>query len=283
MNAIELGPLVLSGERSAILLGVLVFMIGASWLASRISPRFNPWSTTVALGGIAVARLAHVVGHWDYFRDEPWRALAVWQGGFDWFWVLPVVIAASVVLLRDRRLIAWAAAPAAASAMVWGLTHHLASKTEPLPPPPLTLAALSGPLVDLAAPADRPTVINLWATWCAPCRREMPALEAAAARHPEVRFLFVNQGEPPATAERFLATEKLALDHVLFDRSQAVARHYGTVGIPVTLFLHADGRLARVHTGEIAPEQIDAAIRRLEHGSLAARGGTGTTPAPAAS
>jgi thiol-disulfide isomerase/thioredoxin len=264
MNAIELGPVVLSGERFAILLGVLVFMVGSGWLASRISPRLNPWSTTVALGGIAVARLAYVAGHWDYFRDDPLRALAVWQGGFNWLWVLPVVVVASITLLRDRRLMAWAAAPVAVSALVWGVAHHLSSRTEPLPPPPLALAALSGPSVDLAAPAGRPTVINLWATWCAPCRREMPALAEAAARRPDVRFLFVNQGESPETAARFLAAEQLKLEHVLFDRTQAVARHYGTVGIPVTLFLHADGRLAKAHMGEIAPEQIDAEISRLE-------------------
>ena len=283
MNAIELGPVVLSGERFAILLGVLVFMVGSGWLASRISPRFNPWSTTVALGGIAAARLAHVVGHWDYFRDDPLRALAVWQGGFDWLWVLPVVVVASIVFLRDRRLTAWATAPVVASALVWGVAHQLSVRTEPLPPPPLTLAALSGPSVNLAAPAGRPTVINLWATWCAPCRREMPALDAAAARHPDVRFLFVNQGEAPETAGRFLAAEQLGLEHVLFDRSQAVARHYGTVGIPVTLFLHADGRLAMAHMGEIAPEQIDAGIRRLERTPPPPGHGAGTTHPPAAS
>ncbi len=283
MNAIELGPLVLSGERFAILLGVLVFMVGSGWLASRISPRFNPWSTTVALGGVAAARLAHVVGHWDYFRDDPLRALAVWQGGFDWLWVLPVVVVASLIFLRERRLMAWAVAPVAVSALVWSAAHHVSSRTEPLPPPPLTLAALSGAPVDLAAPVGQPTVINLWATWCAPCRREMPALDAAARRHRDVRFLFVNQGEAPETADRFLASEGLALEHVLLDRGQAVAQHYGTVGIPVTLFLHADGRLARAHMGEIAPEQIDTEIRRLERAPPIARGGAGTTRSPAAS
>ena len=264
MNAIELGPIVLSGERFSILLGMLVFMLASGWLAVRISPRFNPWSTTVALGGLVIARLAHVIDHWDYFHADPLRAFAVWQGGFDWPWVLLVVIVASMVFLRDRRLMAWAVAPTAAAALVWNVAYQLASATEALPPPPLTLAALSGPLVDLAAPVDQPTVINLLATWCPPCRREMSALAQAEARHRDVRFLFVNQGEGAENASRFLATEGLRLKHVLFDDTMAVPRHYGTAGIPVTLFLHADGRLAKAHMGEIAPEQIDAEIRRLE-------------------
>jgi hypothetical protein len=50
---------------------------------------------------------------------------------------------------------------------------------------------------------------------------------------------------------------------VLFDEAMAVPRHYGTAGIPVTLFLHADGRLAKAHMGEIAPEQIATEIARL--------------------
>lgn len=264
MNAIELGPLVLSGERFAILLGVFVFMIGSGWLASRVSPRFNVWSTAVVVGGLVIARLAHVITHWEFFSGDPWRAFAVWQGGFVWPWTLLVVVVASVLLLRDRRLIVWAVAPVAAAAMVWNVGYQLSSQTEALPPAPLTLASLSGSSVDMAQVVDRPTVINVWATWCPPCRREMPALAQAEAAHPDVRFLFVNQGEGPDTVRRFLAAENLQLEHVLFDEAMALPRHYGTAGIPVTLFLHADGSLAKAHMGEIAPEQIDAEIRRLD-------------------
>lgn len=264
MNTIALGPLVLSGERFAILAGVFVFLIGTGLLASRVSPRFNLWSTVVVLGGLAVARLAHVIGQWSYFSDDPLRALAVWQGGFNWLWVLPVVALSLLVLLRTRRERVWAIAPLAAATLAWTTAHQLASATEPLPPPPLTLAALNGPPIDLATNDGRPTVINLWATWCAPCRREMPALAQAERDHPEVRFLLVNQGEGESGVRAFLEREGLSFDHLLLDPAMATQRHYRTVGIPVTLFLHADGRLAKAHTGEIAPERIAAEIARLE-------------------
>ena len=91
----------------------------------------------------------------------------------------------------------------------------------------------------------------------------MPALAQAEKAHPNVRFLFVNQGEGEAGVRAFLQSQGLALDHVLFDEAMAVPRHYGTAGIPVTLFLHADGRLAKAHMGEIAPEQIATEIARL--------------------
>ncbi len=263
MNAIELGPLVLSGERFAIILGVAVFLLGSSLLASRVSPRFNAWSTVAVLAGLAAARLAHVVAHWSYFADDPLRALAVWQGGFIWVWALPPVAVATVVMLRERRLMLWAAAPVIASALAWVATERLTSGAEPVAAPSMTLARLEGGAVNLAAVDGRPTVINLWATWCPPCRREMPALARAQDAHPDVRFLFVNQGEGQAQVSRWLEGAGLEVDNVLLDRAMTVPRHYGTAGLPVTLFLGPDGRLARAHVGEIAPEQIDAEISRL--------------------
>lgn len=262
--AVTLGPLVFSGERLAILLGVFTFMIASGVLASRVSERFNPWSVAVAIGGLIVARLAHVAGHWEYFANDPLRALAVWQGGFAWGWTLLVIAVATPLMLKTRRLQAYALVPVLASALVWNVAYQLASQTEPMAPPALTLTSLGGPPVDLSVVEGRPTVVNLWATWCPPCRREMPALAAAEEAHPDIRFLFVNQGEGPETVQRFLDAQKLQIEHVLFDEAMAVPRHYGTVGIPVTLFLHADGRLAKTHMGEIAPEQIDAEIAALD-------------------
>jgi thiol-disulfide isomerase/thioredoxin len=264
MDAIALGPLLLSGERFAILAGVFVFLIGTGLLASRVSPRFNLWSTVVVLGGLAAARLAHVIGQWSYFSDDLLRALAVWQGGFNWLWVLPVVALSLIFLLRGVRERAWAIAPLAAATLAWTTVHQLTSATEPLPPPAVTLAALNGPPIDLATNDGRPTVINLWATWCAPCRREMPALAQAERAHPEVRFLLINQGEGDARVRDFLKHEGLSFDHILLDPGMTTQRHYRTVGIPVTLFLYPDGRLARAHTGEIAPERIAAEIARLK-------------------
>lgn len=267
MNTIVLGPLILSGERFAILAGVFIFLIGTGLLASRVSRRFNLWSTVVVIGGLAAARLAHVIAHWDSFSDAPLRALAVWQGGFIWLWVLPVAGLTLFFLLRTTQERLWAVAPLSAAALVFTMTYQLASATEPLPPPALTLTAVNGPAVDLASLDGRPTVINLWATWCAPCRREMPALLQAERDHPDVRFLLINQGEGEDAVRAFLEREGLRFDHLLLDPAMATQRHYRTVGIPVTLFLHADGRLAQAHTGEIAPERIAAEIARLNRSS----------------
>ncbi|HWQ87165.1 TlpA disulfide reductase family protein [Brevundimonas sp.] len=264
MNAIEVGPLVLSGERFAIIVGVAVFLLGSGVLASRVSARFNGWSTAAVLAGLGGARLAHVAVHWSYFADDPLRALAVWQGGFLWVWALPPVAVAAALMLRERRLMLWAAAPVIACALAGTATARLTAGTEPTPAPAMVLADLEGGAVNLATVDGRPTVINLWATWCPPCRREMPALARAQDAHPEVRFLFVNQGEGQAKVAGWLEEAGLEIDNVLLDRAMAAPRHYGAAGLPVTLFLRPDGRLAKVHVGEVAPEQIEAEIARLK-------------------
>lgn len=263
MDTFALGPFLLSQERLAILAGAFVFLLGTGVLASRVSMRFNLWSTCVIFGGLAAARLAYVVANRVYFVEDPLRALAIWQGGFDWRWALPVVglCVASVLRTRPERL--WALAPLTAAVAAWALAHNLVPAAKPLPPPSLSLASVEGSMVDLAAQDGRPTVINLWATWCAPCRREMPALADAQRAHPEIRFLFVNQGEDAETVRTFLEREGLPLNPILLDPTGAVGLHYRTEGVPVTLFLRGDGLLARAHTGEIAPERLDREIARL--------------------
>lgn len=264
MNSFQLGAIVFSGERLAIIAGIFVFMIGASVLATRMSERFNLWSTVVVFAGLAAARLGHVASNWTYFEDSPLRIFAVWQGGFQWAWVAPVVILASLFLLRSRAERLWAIAPVGVSALVWSVIYQLGSATEPLPAPHIALDQLDGPPVILSQVRDTPTVINLWATWCPPCRREMPALERAEKANPDVRFLFINQGEGAEKIQAYLKAENIDLQHILLDPAMDVPEYYRTVGLPVTLFLNSDGTLRHAHVGEIAPEQIARQIARLD-------------------
>ena len=94
--------------------------------------------------------------------------------------------------------------------------------------------------------------------------RDAAAGEAAKA-NPDVRFVFANQGEPAAKVKQYLQRQGLIVPGVVLDAGQAVPRHYGTLGIPVTLFVAADGRLSASHLGEISREQLTsklAATRR---------------------
>jgi thiol-disulfide isomerase/thioredoxin len=110
----------------------------------------------------------------------------------------------------------------------------------------------------------RPLVINIWATWCPPCRREMPVLQQAQHDYPHVTFLFVNQGETPENVSTFMATTGLMLSHVLFDGTGELARRVGSMALPTTLFYNAEGRLVGSHLGELSRASLRHALEPFE-------------------
>jgi len=168
---------------------------------------------------------------------------------------------------RSSRWRQAAALVALAGALAWvALPGALRFGADPTP---ATLDAL--PLVTLrGAPAalvrhaaGRPLVINLWASWCPPCRHEMPLLAAAQQAHRDVAFAFANQGEDAPTAQRYLADSGLALDHVLLDPGKAIGAATGLRALPITLFYAADGRLVDTRVGALTAGSLDAALRRI--------------------
>ena len=86
MQAVSLGPFVFAGDRLAAISGIVAFMVATSILSSRLDPRLTRWSTWTLIAGLIAARLGHVIENASSFAAEPWRILAVWQGGFSWPW-----------------------------------------------------------------------------------------------------------------------------------------------------------------------------------------------------
>lgn len=115
----------------------------------------------------------------------------------------------------------------------------------------------SGVSGTLAGLRGRPVVLNFWATWCLPCRVEMPALERAAEAHPEVTFLEIDLQEDGARVGGFF--DSLDLTHLqpLLDTNGSVTRRYGVVSLPNTFFVDRNGRIVHV---EIGGPMMDATI-----------------------
>jgi cytochrome c biogenesis protein CcmG/thiol:disulfide interchange protein DsbE len=130
--------------------------------------------------------------------------------------------------------------------------------------PPLTLPCLGpGPDVSLDRLTGHPTLVNLWATWCGPCREEMPLLQAAHARHGEqVRFLGLDVQDDPEAARWFLDELGIGYPHAV-DADGELLRELGARGLPVTLAVDADGRVIDRALGQLTAEELQRLIDTL--------------------
>lgn len=117
--------------------------------------------------------------------------------------------------------------------------------------------------VDFAVFTDKPIVLNVWATWCPPCRREMPVLEHAQQNYPNLHFIFLNQGESAAEVNDFLNSQGLKLENVLLDTSGAVSEAFGVAVLPTTLFYSPQGKLLYRHVGGVSTASLDYALQQL--------------------
>jgi cytochrome c biogenesis protein CcmG, thiol:disulfide interchange protein DsbE len=106
----------------------------------------------------------------------------------------------------------------------------------------------------------RPVLVNLWASWCQPCQREMPRLQKAAlAAGGQVLFLGVDTLDSASAARSFLAVMHVSFPQ-LVDTGGRVRAHVGAVGLPATVVIAADGHVAYRRIGELHPSELTAAL-----------------------
>jgi thiol-disulfide isomerase/thioredoxin len=143
----------------------------------------------------------------------------------------------SGLLSIDRRCVVFAALAVAAAARA----HQLRPWTSAAPP--LALNDLNGKPWDLSALQGRVVLLNFWATWCEPCREELPSLQALAQRHEadSLVVLMVNYRESEPGIRRFLERTPLALP-VLLDRDGSVTRAWTARVFPTTVLIDRGGR-----------------------------------------
>lgn len=264
MNTITLGPLVFSAARAGLVAGALLLLLGGEWLSRRIDRRFWPWVMATLAAALASGRVGYVLNHASTFAAEPLRALAIWDGGLAWPWALASAVVMTILVLRRPRWISIGIGLLSASVALAAGLAQIGARVDPTPLPDLSLEVLAGGRIKVADTAARPTVINLWATWCPPCLRELPMLAVAARDHPEVRFIFADQGESGAKVREYLARKRLELPIVALDERQAIARHYAAAGLPTTLVVGSDGRLAAAHLGQISRDALERDLAALK-------------------
>lgn len=110
---------------------------------------------------------------------------------------------------------------------------------------------------------DKPAVVNVWASWCIPCRSEAPLLNVALETHgDDVEFIGVDVQDNQSDAKQFLAEFGLDFKH-FFNRDRSIPNRYAAFGTPVTLFFDAEGNLEATHVGVIDERALALAIDEL--------------------
>lgn len=262
--ALHLGPLVVPGELVIQMLAVVAGMLLATQLGKKNARDLESIAWRIVLIGFVSSRLMFVWRYHEAYFASPLGILDFRDGGwnapFGYFaaWVYGVWMMRSQPPLRRALLSGLGIAT-----FIWMAGTLLTSlpdsevvrlKSEPV-------FTVDGKHIALNEFQGKPTVVNLWASWCPPCRREMPAFEQAQNAHPEVNFVFLNQGESAALVQEFLDTNELKLHHVLLDSKGQVGGQFSRGMLPTTIFFDAQGRLVDIRLGELSYPSL---LQRLE-------------------
>jgi len=148
------------------------------------------------------------------------------------------------------------------------LGHTMSPVSPPLPAPPFSLPDMDGASHALSDYRGRVVMLNFWATWCPPCRHEMPSMERLYAKFKDrgLEVVAVNQWEDPDLVFEF--TGRLSLSPtfpILFDRESRIAEQYGVKGLPTTYLLDRDGniRFQAIGGREFDHPEVEALIEGL--------------------
>jgi len=277
-RTLDIGPLALPWS---LLLPMLAWIVGSA-LHERLARRtgLGP-GTRHSWLLMACMLLAARTGYVLYFPDEygraPWSILDLRDGGWAPWWGVAAAVTYVVFLWAARS--PWRRTASAGAAMALVLWVSGNAWLHPSPPsleeqaatalpelPSWRLTALDGAALDLQDLKGRPTVVNFWATWCPPCRREMPVLLQASRQAPDVRFIWVNQGEERDKAARYAAQQGLPPAGVLLDADSDLGRLLGLRALPTTLFYDARGRLVASRIGELSAATLAERLRLATRG-----------------
>ena len=171
-------------------------------------------------------------------KDEPQRARL-------WIVLIPVVVFAAIAALFWKGLS--------------GEPSKIPSALIGKPVPEFTLAAVPGLTVPGFSTADlksgKVTVVNVWASWCAPCRIEHPLL-LELARRDDIALVGINYKDAPENAARFLGTLGQPFAAVGMDADGRTAVGWGVYGVPETFVIDGQGIIRYKHIGPLSPEAI---------------------------
>lgn len=262
---IGIGPF--SIQTLGVLAAVVVAWITAHVVAGRLPAVSRKAAGLVLLDavfwGAIAARAGYIAQWWEEYSVAPRSMLLISDGGFLWW---SGVLGAVLFVWWKSRPTPGLRTPLLAGILTgllaWFFAGAVVGQLQAPPMPNLALTTLDEQPISLQDYEGRPIVVNLWATWCPPCRREMPVFEQAQAEFPNVAIVLINQGESLQEIQDFLESEGLNLTDILIDPFSSAMQEIGARALPTTLFFNAQGRLVDSHIGEVTMARFKNAMAR---------------------
>lgn len=174
-------------------------------------------------------------------------------------WIILLAVVAAVLIIAAVFL--WI------GVIKGGLPALFPEKPQAQTAPDVTVYTADGTAVKLSDFKGKPVVLNFWASWCGPCKSEMPAFEAAyQAQGDDIQFLMVNLtdgvSETVETASAFIAGTGYTFP-VFYDTSAAANQAYDVSAIPATFFIDADGCIIDSHTGALDAATLENYLDKI--------------------
>ncbi|WOE31546.1 MULTISPECIES: TlpA disulfide reductase family protein [unclassified Acinetobacter] len=271
LDALHIGPLMLPWPLLMVVLALLLIALmrrlshtRLNW-SKEIIACFDDSLWTAFIIGLLAARLGFVLLHWDVYQlslidiikiqDQGFNVIVGILAGSIWFFYKNTALTLLARLSWLMLFILLVASGSLAQKALQHETHY----------PDLSFRLLKQPTdaVPLKQFIGQPTVINLWASWCPPCHREMPLLQQAAQRHRDVGFIMLNQGEDAQTIQQYLQQHQFNFDYVLLDQQGEMAQQMNMFGLPSTLFFNAQGQMVARHMGELTPAMLQQYMQKI--------------------
>ncbi|WP_148255241.1 TlpA disulfide reductase family protein [Aidingimonas lacisalsi] len=265
MDALAIGPLLISLPRLYAFATGLVLLFVSTFLLKLTRRAHTRWFNPMVLFWLLGARFGHIAMNIDAYQGALLDMFKLWQPGYSTVWGLIAAIGWSIwVFRRQVRPLLSACSMLIAGTVLWLIItawNPLGSTLPIQQIPDITLKTLEGDELNLRDIEDERVLVNLWATWCPPCLREMPLLEEADA-HNDVTVVIVNQGEDLLQASRYLDEQELDFRYALLDPQQELTMLSQAPGLPTTMLFDSDGNTLEHHAGELSRSQLRAWLDR---------------------
>lgn len=260
MLSVSLGPLSMSLAQLLLISAFVIALVVGAVSGRKQGVPIAGTLSDIFLASMVTARVGFVIQYFEYYQDNLWGIIDIRDGGFHIVaGVLGAIVLTAWKLWRHAAIRKPLSIAVTSGLLTWGSVSLLVTLVESSSRnmPETSFSLLDGTPVTLQEVAeDKPIVVNLWASWCPPCVREMPVLEQAQQENPGVTFVFVNQGEYPETITKFMGQHQLSLKNILTDTSASLGRTTGSQALPTTLFYDANGKQVNAHLGELSKASL---------------------------